>query len=243
MATWMDRCKAGDRAAVWAEMQSLGPDIRQPKHWRAAQSVAADTMERCRRNVLKLFECLPKIGYRFLGAAEPAVPDYVLELRIQGALAYVAATGGKRHRGDPWSHAAFGWLEDEEIELPAHHRQGRPARANYRPAGARAAAMLDEIEVGIGGPLPLAVRCWFEKVGSVDLAGTHPMLNRTGQIAALRLVLEPGGAGLTAGADAGAPFVESVRQAFAWGGFPGWAGAANAPQRELDWLRGQLEAV
>src|SRR5262249_33635437 len=153
--------------------------------------------------------------------------------------AYVAATGGKKHRGDPWSHPALAWVEEEEIDLPAHHRNGRPGRANFRPANARTAEMLDEAEKDLGGPLPLAVRSWFEIVGSVDFAGTHPILNPKGAVAAMRVFLEPGGAFNAAG-DAGAEFVTAIRHAFAWGGFPGWSEARGAPERELAWLRSKL---
>lgn len=34
-------------------------------------------------------------------------------------------------------------------------------------------ARLDDIE-GLVGALPLALRCWYEEVGQVDLTGTHP---------------------------------------------------------------------
>jgi hypothetical protein len=243
MAGWIERYKAGEHAEVWAEMQALGSAIAKPSHRKGAAAVANETMKRCRANVDALFAALPQIGYSFQGAPESATPDYPLELRIQGALAHVQATGGKKYRGDPWSHPALAWVEEEDIDLPAHHRNGRPGRANFRPPSARTAEMLDLAEKQLGRQLPLAVRRWFETVGSVNLSGTHPILNPNGAVAALRVFLEPGGAGLPAAADAGAEFIAAIRHAFAWGGFPGWSGIPGAPERELAWLRSKLVAM
>ncbi len=52
----------------------------------------------------------------------------------------------------------------------------------------------------------------------------------------------PGG-GIDAPLDGGAPaasFVEYLRLAFRWGGFPGWAGRADAPMAEIEALRESL---
>ena len=234
MPNWIEHYRAGKCAAVWDEMEALGSAIRKPANRKLAAPVVKETMDRCRRNIMWLFEALPQIGYRFSGAASPAEPDYPLELRIAGALAYVAANGGKKYSSDPWSHPAFAWLEEEEIELPEHHRNGRPGRASYRAPGPRMLSKLDVME-----PLPLAVRAWFETVGWVDLAGTHPLLNRRGAVATLRAVTDD----CERGDAAGAAFVAKMREAFEWGGFPGWRGGSEVPQREIDWLRSKIEAI
>lgn len=232
MATWIARYRAGEHVEVWNELQAPGAKLGKP-----AQDVARETMQRARQNVLRLFQLLPQLGYKFRGADETSPPDYPLELRLDSALEHIR---GSRHRGDPWSHRALAWIEEEEIDLPAHHRKGKPGRANYRPPGPRTSGILDCIEASLGGPLPMAVRGWFETVGSVDLAGTHPILNRNGEVETLRIVLDPGGAGLSASASAGAEFVASLRHAFAWGGFSGWAGKPGAPEREIAWLRSKM---
>ncbi len=234
MTSWIERYRAGDCAAVWMEMEELGSAIRQPAKRKLAEPVVKETMERCRRNVLWLFEALPQIGYRFSSDTAPAGHDYPLELRIMGAMQHVERSGGKKYRKDPWSHPAFAFLDEEEIELPEHHRNGRPGRANYRAPGPRMLKNVDAME-----PVPMAARAWFETVGWVDLAGTHPMLNRGGAIETLRAVTDE----CERGESAGAGFVAKVRNAFAWGGFPGWRDREQAPQRELEWLRSKIEAV
>ncbi len=233
MSDWLARYQAGDCAEVWTEMESLGDDLQKPSQRKAAEQVARETMERGRKNVLWLFDGLQQLGYRFRDAAEPGPPDYPLELRIQGALDYIRVKGGKKFAADPWSHPAFAWLDDEDIDVPAHHRKGRPGRAQFRPPGAKTVAALE------GFDLPLSVRCWFEIVGSVDFGGTHPILNPSGGIEALRVVPGPEMVGTGAGAD----FVASLRVAFRFAGLPGWSQRPETPERELEWLRSRLLPV
>jgi len=233
MSDWLQRYQAGECAEVWAEMDSLGVDLLKSSHRKAAEKVALETMERGRKNVLWLFDGLQQLGYRFRDSAEPGPPDYPLELRIQATLDYVRVKGGKKYATDPWSHPAFAWLDDEDIDVPEHHRKGRPGRSQFRPLGAKTAAALEGIE------LPLSVRCWFERVGSVDFGGTHPVLNRAGEGEALRIVWGPEWVGSGAGAD----FVASLRLAFQWAGLPGWSRRPENPEREMAWLRSKLLPV
>src|SRR5512132_2538724 len=97
---WLERYKAGEYAAVWAEMQALGVEISKRAYSKAAEAVLRETMARARNNVLRLFAELPKLGYRFLGAPEPE-PDYPLELRLEHALAYVRERGGVKYKANP----------------------------------------------------------------------------------------------------------------------------------------------
>jgi hypothetical protein len=240
MAKWIQHYRDGHYAEVWQEMQSLGADIGRPAHAKAAREVAHETMQRARQNVLSLIDGLLELGYRFDGPAEPTTPDYPLELRIASTLDYVRLSGGKRYRADPWSHPAFAWLDEEDVELPSHHRNGKPARATYRPPSSRTASHLDRIEQSLGTPLSLGVREWFEVVGPVNLAGKHPFLNRNGATATLRVILDPAASVVASDPSAGADFVASIRHAFEWAGFPGWAGQHDPPERELSRLRSKL---
>ncbi len=240
MSTWIDRYRSGDHEQVWSELEAAGIDTGTPESLKAAREVVRETLARARRNVMWLFDGLSQLGYRFNSESESTPIDYPLELRIHGALEFVRAKGGRKYRTDPWAHPALEFLEEEGIELPAHHRNGKPGRANYRPPTSRTPRLLDEMEFKLGLPLPLATRGWFETIGSVDLAGTHPILNRDGAITSLRVVLDPEITPLAAGSAVGADFVAFVREAFACAGFPGWSGAPNPPLRELAWLRAGL---
>jgi len=235
MAPWIERYKAGEHAEVWAEMQAMGDDILKPAHRKAAAPVTRETMNRASRNVNRLFEDLLSLGYRFQGTAEPGEPDYPLELRIEHAMEYAKTHGGPQYKKDPWTHPALAWVDEEDIEVPARFRNGKPGRSSYRPPGARTLAALGS------SPLPLAVRAWFEQVGCVNLAGTHPLLNPGGTIGVL--CVTPEDIDRTARPGAGADFVAKVRHAFEWCGFLGWDGRADPPERELDWLRPRLVAL
>ena len=65
MTRWLERYRAGDRVQVWAEMTSVGADLRDTPDWTAATAVARDTMTRARTNLERLIELLPANGYRF----------------------------------------------------------------------------------------------------------------------------------------------------------------------------------
>lgn len=235
---WLERYQAGEHAQVWDEMQALGADIHNPASGGPAQKVVRETMTRAQQNVLRLLDELAGLGYRSAGLPEPPEPDYALELRIQNALEYVKTRGGRKYKSNPWAHPALAWVEEEDIDVPGHFRDGKPGRNNYRPPSARTQSALHEVEQRTGAPLSLAVRGWFETVGSVDLAGTHPALNRDGSISVLRVTLAEIDAYNDPGA--GAPFVAGIRHAFEWGGFPGWSERPKAPRRELDALRSKL---
>jgi hypothetical protein len=97
------------------------------------------------------------------------------------------------------------------------------------------------MEQGRGSLFPLAVRGWFAIVGYVNLRGSHPILNPSGSVAALRVGLAD--LNPRTRPDAGAEFVAGLRQAFEWGGLPGWAGRTDAPQREIEYLRSQLQPI
>lgn len=240
MSTWIERYRAGDHAQVWQELEDEAARNAAPEFLKSAKEVVRECLSRARHNVMWLFDGLTQLGYRFDSESEPGPPDYPLELRIHGALEYVRAKGGKRYRADPWTHPALEFLEEEGIELPAHHRNGKPGRANYRPPTSRTPRVLDELEQELGLRLPLATRGWFETIGSVDLSGRHPILNRNGQIATLRVVPDPSRTPLAAGFVAGAEFVSFIRESFACAGFPGWSAVPDPPVRELVWLRSGL---
>ena len=225
MGTWLDRYRGGECGEVWAEMESLGADLRKPAYRKESSAVVRETIGRANQNVLTLFAELLKLGYQF-GGGESAEPDHPLEVRLEHALEYVKQHGTPKHKADPWRHPALAWVEDEEIDVPARFRKGKPGRTNFRAPSERTKASLDQME-----PLPLAVRAWFEKVGSVDFQGRHPVLNREGAIVTLRVIVEQ--AFQWTGV-AGSEFVSHVRRGFQWGGLPGWSERAAYPEREIE---------
>src|SRR5579871_5198933 len=118
MADWLNRYRDGECAGVWAEMEALGPAIRESKNRKAADRVVRETMERSRKNVLRLIEELLALGYRFQSGPEPDEPDHPLEIRIEHALEFARLRPQRSSQGDVWSHPALAWVEEEEIDLP-----------------------------------------------------------------------------------------------------------------------------
>jgi len=86
MTRWLERYRAGDRVQVWAEMTSLGADLRDAPDWADAVAVARETMTRARTNVERLIELLPAGGYRFRQPREavlvPPLADIDAQLQV-----------------------------------------------------------------------------------------------------------------------------------------------------------------
>ncbi|HEX9037606.1 MAG TPA: hypothetical protein VF808_11515 [Ktedonobacterales bacterium] len=69
MATYLQRYLDGERETVWAELMSLGPNVRGEAVFSDAQAVARETMLRARANVEILVERLTTLGYQFVSEA------------------------------------------------------------------------------------------------------------------------------------------------------------------------------
>jgi hypothetical protein len=67
---WLDRYVAGEHAAVWAEMVSVGPQVRAKPFAAPAWSVAQETMRRARHNVEHIIRRLDALNYRFIEPAQ-----------------------------------------------------------------------------------------------------------------------------------------------------------------------------
>ncbi len=246
MADWLSRYRSGEHEAVWAEMQALGERVRSAEFLADAQAVAGETMGRARRNVETLLARLQSIGYAFAVPPPPARPNWALELRLTRALEYAAASGGEYRKG-PWEHPALAWVNQEEA-LPARFARSRLPLAVFRQP-----SLLPE---SVASSLSLAHRAWCEVVGSVDFRGSHPYLApgisggpgaetslgaADTSVCATSLVV--GSDRMAADSTAGAEFVDGLRRSFRWGGFPGWEHAVERPDRELDYLRKDLEPL
>jgi hypothetical protein len=112
--SYLKRYQAGQYEQVWAELVTLGGQVREPAILPDAQAVARETMTRVATNIDRIIEALQTLNYRFSPPEEP---------------------------------------------------RRKPA-PNVEEA-------LDHLEAEIG-VLPLALRAWYECVGSVDFIGHFP---------------------------------------------------------------------
>jgi hypothetical protein len=70
---FLERYKAGDRAAVWDELLALGEGVRDERYYADASAVATETMRRARHNVEMLVRRLEAKGYRFQNTVSSAL--------------------------------------------------------------------------------------------------------------------------------------------------------------------------
>jgi hypothetical protein len=62
---YLNRYLNGNHEQVWRELLALGPAVRDEPHLAQAQAVAAETMQRVRRNCERLVPTLQDVGYLF----------------------------------------------------------------------------------------------------------------------------------------------------------------------------------
>jgi hypothetical protein len=315
--SFLDRYQAGDCAAVWEDLVSLGSGVRHELYLADAQMVARETMRRARRNVEMLIGKLEQLDYGFLDSYRSAHKDLErlnnLEGMLQGTSMPKMTFGGgakdvANQLGVDTQAMMAKAMEQARERMASRMPQVMPklnemkeraqqnvARASKKPPlqdpavfaspGKTTVKLLAKVEKMAGGPMPLSLRAWYEEVGSVSLMGSHPALNAEGhRIAPDPLVMFPLDAALEmlemleseeaedglffelspddlqkaetsgggpycmrlpdAAADGllreerhGTTLVAYLRLSFAWGGFPGWERAGDAPTKEIDFLR------
>jgi hypothetical protein len=317
--SFLDRYQAGECAAVWEDLVSLGPAARHELYLADAQAVARETMRRARRNVEMLIGKLEQLGYVFPDSYSEAHRelDRLTKLEVtlrQASLPNLGFTGTimeslKHLNLDPKEMTIRAMEVSREraeirraaknpemiLEVTEKKKRAQEAveklsrkpplqdPAIFQPPGKDTPKLLAKVEKRAGGPIPLSLRAWYEEVGSVSFMGAHPALNpERHQVAPDPLVMTPLDAALdmlddqedaedglylwlspddlhkaeTSGGDpytmrlpdaaADGPLlyeghnttmVAYLRLSFAWGGFPGWEGASDAPTTELDFLR------
>jgi hypothetical protein len=180
---WPARYEAGEHEQVWAEMVSLGPDVRNGAHLAPARAVAEATMRRARRNVEVLIPRLRAMGYRFY---TPSPPPMDLNFAVgRGGPAGVSslddilkeAKAGKAPGMGPLAAmlgglaGALGKMQAAQAERSAAASPSQP----FHPADKDAAAHLARL-ARRGVVLPLSLEAWMTHVGLVDFTGDHPAL-------------------------------------------------------------------
>ncbi len=73
---YLERYLQGENEQVWAELQELGPAVREEPVHAQARKVADETMRRVRRNCERIIERLRAIGYKFGLYPDGSVPPY-----------------------------------------------------------------------------------------------------------------------------------------------------------------------
>lgn len=229
-----ERYLAGEHEQVWADLVSLGEAVRTDAHAADALAVAYETMHRVEQNVRTLVSRLEGLGYSFVtpgragsffGLRKPAAHrpwtppvegtwDRILELE--------SAAGGPL----PFSLRTF-YEVVGEVNLLGRHPQIAPDGSDPAPDPLMVAGVEDaiaSIDAWEGEERMIAISP--DAVHKAGLSGGDPYhVIVPAPVADAPLEGEPHE--LT--------FVEYLRLAFRWGGFPGWEGAKRAP-RDLERL-------
>jgi len=191
---FLDRYLAGECVAVWDDLVALGPRVRHSRCQADATAVAAETMRRARHNVQLLLQRLDAIEYRFL---TPTVyeENYRHAAGRRESILNQAALRSKICDGTWETAVAFRNSKEPLMavqKVVERSRQlaiefidkavgSRPAawqsRTAIDPPTKQTASALDRLEKTVGGPLPLAMRAWYEQVGGVSLLGWHSSLS------------------------------------------------------------------
>jgi hypothetical protein len=193
MAKFLDRYLAGEYVAVWDDLVALGPQVCQKRYYADAATVAAETMRRARNNVELLVKRLEGLEYRFLTRevyeenhrqAASRLEDILNRAALRSSIcdgtweAAVAFRKSKvplravREAAERSREMAIEFIEKAMGSQPAVLKNrsviDRPTKHTVRK--------LDKLEKMVGGPLPLAMRAWYEQVGGVSLLGWHSSL-------------------------------------------------------------------
>ena len=191
-ARWPDRYASGEHEAVWAEMVSVGPEVRSKGNLKPARAVAGETMRRARANIEMLIPRLRALGYEFYRPKRPPMGDPLMMMGINGlgsvrrmsdVLSEVLGPKSGRSAQGPLD-AGAGALADVLARIVGQRTQADESTAApveeahgtaFTPSTPDDRAILTRLEKR-GILLPLSLHAWISEVGRVDLTGSHPTL-------------------------------------------------------------------
>lgn len=214
---WLERYRAGDRVQVWAEMTNIGADLRGTPDWADAVAVARETMTRARTNVELLIELLPAGGYRFRQSPQAVFVPPPADVEAQ--LDAFEAKAGRMPL------ALRAWYEHVgQVDLTGAH----PDWDFAYPDAFVVAAPLDYLASEFAEWEADRGTEWDRGDFTLDLApdSLHKADVSGGPPYGIA-VPNDGIDGLFLNERHQTTFVNYLRIAFAWGGFPGWNPAAQ----------------
>ena len=236
MVTWLERYEAGQHSAVWTEMLHQGDRINDSSELLTeAMAVVEETLARSVRNIERLIDGLPDLGYVF-------EPGEGLEVRAAPTATDAACLDSIESLVGPLPMALRAWLLNVgEVNLMGRH-------ASWTPNGTHS-----END-------PLVVQCppafiflemedWELERGTIHDRGpfrvsVSPDVLHKAQISGgppyEMLVPNDSVDGLLLGQRSQTTFINHVRQCFAGGGFAAWR---DGPPSELVRLIASLESI
>ena len=226
-----DRYVAGERDQVWRELVDLGPDVRATANLADALAVSYETMARVEANIQTIVQRLNGLRYAFETSpgktGRPHIPPAGSTWK---ALRKLEKTAGSL----PLALRAF-YDVVGEVNLMGFHPALAPRQSSVAPDPLVVFGIEDSREALDGqetddGALYLPIAP--DDLHKANVSGGDPYSIRVpAPVADTIIEFEPHGV----------TFVEYLRIAFAWGGFPGWENAdAIAPPEIGELSKGLL---
>jgi hypothetical protein len=234
----------GKREEVWKELIALGPKVRKDDVYPYAMAVASETMKRARHNIEVLIPRLREMGYQFHPAGQPTLDPWLLDGNDDPVL-LERLQASKRF---PMSLIA--WLTEVGlVTLTGSHP--RLAFLENEPNFPKIYS--DPLDVSICHPVALEaeLQTWVRKSGERGSFETSISIDTyskawvttdeypSGDFYSLELP-NPAADFQVLGVKGKPYFVDYLRQAFKWGGFPGWSNYKQPPEEELRFLTNGL---
>ncbi len=244
MITYLERYLEYEPDYVWAELTSLGADIRQEPLYTDAKAVARETMRRAKQNVATLVERLNSLEYQFLVPKEVWIaPDQTsiaaldaleqqygllpLSLRmwyeIVGSVIFMGTHPKLSYVDEPGrrSSAPFLGYTDPLTIYPFEND----------PLSFYADLIYDYTEEETTDP-PYCIQLAPDEIQKANQSGGGPT-----QIMFPNPAMD---APLISEDWSGTLFVNYLRTCFQWGGFPGWRNYPDYPKEEIAFLSKDL---
>jgi hypothetical protein len=244
---FLERYMAGEYEAVWAELVSLGPAVRNPQYLPEAQAVARETMRRARHNVELIIQRLDGMGFKFWDT-KPSRGKPVDHLKDKDV--FMPPRRDEKKELDRWERDGLVlpmslrvWMEEAgRVDLTGSHPQlcflehqdGFPGIYADPLMVIPNADSLDDM-LGLGGESENDLFISFDDWAK-SAVGTNQQLDSDYSMEVPNLAAD----GLLKGYRQEITFVEYLRLSFRWGGFPGWKDQAQRPERELAALTDHL---
>ncbi len=237
---FLERYQAGEYEAVWAELVSLGPAVRDPQYFPEATAVARETMRRARHNVELLIQRLDGMGYEFWDAKQSRgkAVDHLKDKDV-----FIPPARDEKRQLDEWERRGVilplslrMWMEEVgRVDLTGSHPALSFLEHEDNFPGIYADPLMvipnaDSIEdmMGLAGDKETDL---FISHDARDKAavGMNELLDSAYWMEAPN----PAADGWLKGYQNEITFVDYLRLSFRWGGFPGWKDQTKRPEGDI----------
>lgn len=235
----VDRYRSGEHAEVWQELMAVGERVRSRGFLADAQGVADETMRRARRNVEKLVDLLPGLGWTFARPIQ-GQPGYAVYSPSDDQQHAEIEQLERELRGPVPLSIATWWRVVGSVDFTRRPGSGPPVEYPDPLVVLPPSAVLDELaewkeeqEYGETNPAflaPLAPDSFHKE----DVSGGPPYVIALPNPACDADVLNM---------ERSFTFVAYLRHAFSWAGLPGYAEVFSNPPAEIVAIASELEPL